>query len=54
VDGPGHIRSLVQATAFGWTSCTLDFTFSASASGFSVSPLLASEAGHGVMAGIRL
>ena len=50
---PGHIRNLVQTTTFSWTSYTLDFTFSGFGVRFSVSPLLASEVSHGVMAGIQ-
>lgn len=52
VDSRGHIRNLVQTTMFSWGSYTLDFTFSDFGSR-SVSPPLASEVSHGVIAGIR-
>jgi len=53
VDSQGHIRNPVQTTTFSGTSDTLDFTFSGFGVRFPVSPLLASEVSHGVIAGIQ-
>lgn len=53
MDSQGRIRNPVQTTTFSWTSYTLDFTFSGFGVRFPVSPLLASEVSHGVIAGIQ-
>jgi hypothetical protein len=53
VDSQGRIRNPVQTTTFSWTTYTLDFTFSGFGVRFPVSPLLASEVSHGVIAGIQ-